>query len=152
LIEDLNTAKTNGSHASVVNSIMDEIIEAKYRNDSFGMTRAQIIQDLDPLPDKTQDETEKILDKGGITKSQYIIKCNLISFVKRFEREQASLTEYASKRSYEVKITLILEEFEKYAQEILGESKEKPEPMKIVNPPEQEIVEEEVLIKEQENE
>ncbi len=118
LIEDLNTAKMNGSHASVVNSIMDEIIEAKYRNDSFGMTRAQIIQDLDPLPDKTQDETEKILDKGGITKSQYIIKCNLISFVKRFEREQASLTEYASKRSYEVKIALILEEFEKYVEEM----------------------------------
>jgi uncharacterized protein (DUF2344 family) len=70
------------------------------------------------LPDKTQDETEKILDKGGITKSQYIIKCNLISFVKRFEREQASLTEYASKRSYEVKIALILEEFEKYVEEM----------------------------------
>lgn len=118
LIEDLNTAKQNGSHASVISAIMGEIIEAKYRNDKSGLTRAQIIQELDPLPDKTQDEAEKIFTKGAITKEQYIIKCNLMSFVKRFEREQAPLTEFASKRPYAVKIALIMDEFLKYVQEL----------------------------------
>jgi hypothetical protein len=138
LIEDLNTAKTNGSHASVIGSIMDEIIESKYRNDKNGMTRAQIIQELDPLPDKTFEETVKILEKGGITKEQFIIKTNLMSFVKRFEREQAPIVEYAAKRPYSTKIDLIEEEFEKYAEEIIGDAPEKAEPSKIVKPPVQE--------------
>jgi hypothetical protein len=124
LIGDLEVAKKNGSHSSVVTTIMDEITEAKFRNDKIGMQRATILQELDPLPDKTFDEAVKILEKGAITKEQFIIKMNLPSFAKRFEREQAPLTEFASARPYSTKIDLILEEFEKYAEEITGEDEE----------------------------
>lgn len=123
LIGDLNTAKTNGSHSSVIGILQDEIIEAKFRNDKVGMSRAQILQELDPLPDKTFDEAVKILEKGGIAKEQFIIHCNLLSFAKRFEREQAPLVEFASARPYATKIELIEEEFESYAEEIMGEDK-----------------------------
>ena len=129
LIEDLNTAKQNGSHSTIVSSIMDEINEAKYRNDRAGMTRAEIIQELDPLPDKTFDEAVTIYDKGGITKPQFIIKANLLAFAKRFEREQIALTEYAALRPYSVKIALIYEEFLKYAQEIIDKEVKKQEPI-----------------------
>ena len=124
LIEELDTAKKNGSHSSITSSIMDEITETKYRNDSHGLDRAKIIQELDPLPDKTQEEAEKILDKKGITLEQYIIKSQLMNFVKRFEREQAPLVEYGSAIDYSKKIEGIYEEFEKYAEEIIGEDPE----------------------------
>jgi hypothetical protein len=132
LITELDLAKKNGSHSSITASIMDEITETKYRNDLSGMDRAKIIQELDPLPDKTQEEAEKILDYGGITLEQYIIKSQLMSFVKRFERENVSLTEFASSRSYKEKIESIYEEFEKYAEEIIGEEPEGPEVTEII--------------------
>lgn len=153
LIEELKTAKENGSHSAVTSSIMDEIVETKYRNDKHGLTRAQIIQELDPLPDKTQEEAEKILDKKGITLEQYIIKSQLINFVKRFEREQSSLVEFGSAIDYGKKIESIYEEFERYADEIMGE-----EPEEIITPvipdkdkPPVNVTDEEVLINNEEN-
>lgn len=131
LVNELDIAKKNGSHPSITYSIMEEITETKYRNDSFSLDRAKIIQELDPLPDKTQDEAEKILDKKGITLVQYIIKSQLMNFVKRFEREQVNLVEYASAVDYGKKIDGIYEEFEKYAEEIIGEEPE-PEPEEIL--------------------
>ena len=119
LIEELNTAKENGSHASVIVAIMDEVIESKYRNDTSGLSRAKIIQELDPLPDKTQDESLTIFEKGGITKAQYVIKSQLLNFVNRFEREQASLIEFGSQIDFKLKIQSIYEELEKYAQEVI---------------------------------
>ena len=150
LIQQLNDAKDKGSHASVISSIMDETLETKYRNDSSGLMRAKIIQELDPLPDKTQEEAEKILDKKGITLEQYIIKSQLLNFVKRFEREQASLVVFASARNYKDKIDSIYEEFTKYAEEIIGNTKKDITQLSNQNNPlNNEISKEEILINNQ---
>ena len=117
-ISQIKDVKDNGGHSVIVSAIMDEALEAKYRNDQNGLTRAKIIQELDPLPDKTQEESEAILDKKGITLEQFIIKSQLLNFVRRFEREQAPLVIYASARDYKDKIDLIYEEFQEYAKEI----------------------------------
>jgi hypothetical protein len=149
-MQQLSDAKDKGSHTSVISAIMDETLETKYRNDSSGLTRAKIIQELDPLPDKTQEEAEKILDKKGITLEQYIIKSQLLNFVKRFEREQASLVVFAAARDYKDKIDLIYEEFVKYAKEIIGEPVN-PENIisQSIKPLDNEISEEEILINNQ---
>ena len=147
-IEQLKDVKDKGGHASVVSAIMDETLEAKYRNDKNGLTRAKIIQELDPLPDKSQEEAEAILDKKGITIEQYIIKSQLLNFVKRFEREQASLVVFASARNYKDKIDLIYDEFVKYAKEITANSSEPKNIIPFVEEPlDNKISEEEVLIK-----
>jgi len=147
-IEQLKEVKDKGGHTAVVSAIMDETLEAKYRNDKNGLTRAKIIQELDPLPDKSQEEAEAILDKRGITIEQFIIKSQLLNFVKRFEREQASLVVFASARNYKDKIDLIYDEFIKYAKEITENSSE---PKNIIpfaeEPPDNEISQKEVLIK-----
>jgi hypothetical protein len=121
---------------------MEEITETKYRNDSFSLNRAKIIQELDPLPDKTQDEAEKILDKKGITLEQYIIKSQLMNFVKRFEREQINLVEYASALDYDKKINAIYEEFVKYAEEIIGDE---PEPEPVIVPGQQQPIDQGII-------
>jgi len=121
LIGDLDTAKKNGSHSSIIDAIMNKVIEAEYRNDTNGYSRAKIIQELDPLPDKTQDEAMSIYKEGGISKEQFIIKCQLLNFVRRFEREQrVSLVDFASARPYGEKIKGIYDEFIIYTKEITG--------------------------------
>jgi len=147
-IEQLKEVKDKGGHTAVVSAIMDETLEAKYRNDKNGLTRAKIIQELDPLPDKTQEEAEAILDKRGITIEQFIIKSQLLNFVKRFEREQASLVVFASARDYKDKIDLIYDEFIKYAKEITENSSEPKNIIPFVEEPSvNEISQKEVLIK-----
>ena len=147
-IEQLKEVKDKGGHTAVVSAIMDETLEAKYRNDKNGLTRAKIIQELDPLPDKTQEEAEAILDKRGITIEQFIIKSQLLNFVKRFEREQASLVVFASARDYKDKIDLIYDEFIKYAKEITENSSEPKNIIPFVEKPSvNEISQKEVLIK-----
>lgn len=147
-IEQLKEVKDKGGHTVVVSAIMDETLEAKYRNDKNGLTRAKIIQELDPLPDKTQEEAEAILDKRGITIEQFIIKSQLLNFVKRFEREQASLVVFASARDYKDKIDLIYDEFIKYAKEITENSSEPKNIIPFVEEPSvNEISQKEVLIK-----
>jgi len=147
-IGQLKDVKDKGGHASIVSAIMDETLEAKYRNDKNGLTKAKIIQELDPLPDKTQEEAETIFEKKGITIEQFIIKSQLLNFVKRFEREQASLVVFASSRNYKDKIDLIYDELVKYAKEITENSSEPKNIIPFVEEsPGNEISQKEVLIK-----
>jgi len=135
LIGDLDTAKKNGSHSSIIDAIMNKVIEAEYRNDTNGYSRAKIIQELDPLPDKTQDEALSIYKEGGISKEQFIIKCQLLNFVRRFEREQrVSLVDFASARPYGEKIKSIYDEFIIYSKEITGSEPIPPVANKIRQP------------------
>ena len=133
LTQELSDSKTNGSHAVIIDSIIDEINETKFKNDQKGMNRMRIIRDLDPLPEQTLDESIKIVNMGGITRVDFIIKSHLMNFVRRFEREQqVPLVDFASKRSYDLKISSILDEFKKYAQEMI-DSEPEEEPEEIVN-------------------
>lgn len=125
LTTELEESRRFGSPSSMIYQLMQEITETKYRSDSYSLARARIIQELDPLPEKTQLEADGILLNGGITQSQYIIKCQLMNFVNRFEREQANLVDFASARDYGDKMDLIKESFEEYAQEIIDKSQTK---------------------------
>lgn len=71
---------------------------------------------------------------GGITRVDFIIKSHLMNFVRRFEREQqVPLVDFASKRSYDLKISSILDEFKKYAQEMIDSEPEEEEEEEVIN-------------------
>ena len=73
------------------------------------------------VADKTIDEAMLIYQQGGLSTRDFVIKSYLMSFVRRFEREQAPLVDFASKRNYDEKIKSILEEIYKYADEKMAE-------------------------------
>jgi hypothetical protein len=101
----------------MVDAVSSELIETKFRNDSGGKMRANVIQDLDPLPGKTIDEVIKIKNAGGIDKISFIIKLNLMSFVRRFEREQLPIAQFMKVGEYNERVKIILDEFKKYVNE-----------------------------------
>jgi hypothetical protein len=109
----------------MLDTIGEEMIETKFRNDTSGKVRAEVIRDLDPLPnitgtnksgDSPIDETIKIYTGGGIDEETFIIKCNLMNFVRRFEREQLPISQFIKKGDYNERINLIMNEFKKYAE------------------------------------
>ena len=126
LTENLKAGKDNGLDEGIIDSITDELLETKFRNDKGSLMRARILRDLDPLPDKSIDEAILIKDAGGIDKINFVIKANKISFAKRFDREQMPLQFFGENLSYDVKIKKIKDEFVKYAGEI-DSSEQRPE-------------------------
>ena len=117
LHQDFKMAKEAGASETILEQIQTNILNTKYKEDLHSRQKAEIIRDIDPLPEKTIEEAIKIFEKEGISKINFIIKANLIKFVRRFERENISLVEFASNIDYSRKIETILERFKKYANE-----------------------------------
>lgn len=127
--EDLMTEKESMAGDDIMtDAVSSELIETKFRNDSGGKIRANVINDLDPLPGKSIEECIQIKDAGGIDELAFKIKCNLMPFTRRFEREQLPIAQFMKEGEYRERVELILEEFKKYA----GEFEEKE--LEIVNP------------------
>ena len=117
LHQDFKLAKESGASDTILSQIQDNILDTKHKEDRYSRKRAEIIRDLDPLPEKTIEETIKILDKGGIDKINFIIKSNLVNFVRRFERDNINLVDFGRDINYAQKIKTIQNEFKDYARE-----------------------------------
>lgn len=118
LQEELRSAKESGASEVIVSAIGDNILNTRYRDDKQNRQRADIIDELDPMPNKTMEEAIAILENGGVDKINFIIKSNLLRFVKRFERENTDVVNFGSLTNYNRKIEQILESFKMYAEEM----------------------------------
>ena len=115
---DFKIAKEAGASEVILDDIYQKIVNTNYRSDNRSLARAQIIRELDPLPDRTDKEVINIFDKGGIDKINFVIKTNLLKFVQRFERSNGGLVEFGSAIDFDTKINEILNKFKQYADEI----------------------------------
>lgn len=106
----------------VYDALHEELLETKFRSDTAGKTRADVILDLDPLPGRTIKEAEEIQKAGGITSEEYQLKARMMSFVRRFEREQLPLNKFVMSGDYSERLKLIKEEFKKYESEFRQDS------------------------------
>jgi hypothetical protein len=126
-VADLSEELAITTNDALKDSILNEINETKFKNDVRGLTRMKIIREIDPIPDKTIDEAILIYQQGGLSTRDFVIKTYLMNFIRRFEREQAPLVDFAQQKNYDLKIQSILEEIYKYADEKITED-QKPEP------------------------
>jgi len=117
LHNDLKKAKETGAGEAIISNISDKILNTEYKEDRQSRIRAEIIRDIDPLPERDLEEAIKIFEKGAIDKINFVIKSNLLNFVRRFERENITLSEFAKNIDYAKKISLITEKFKEYANE-----------------------------------
>ena len=64
-------------------------------------------------------EAAELFKVGGIDKINFIIKSNLISFVRRFERENTNVVNFGSLVNYNRKIEQVQEALKMYASEMI---------------------------------
>jgi hypothetical protein len=124
LQEELTKAKESGAPDAILESINNNILHTKYRDDNRSVTRANIITDLDPLPNRSLKEATELFKAGGIDKINFIIKSNLISFVRRFERENVDIVKFGSLTNYNRKVQQIFEALKSYANEMIQNGKD----------------------------
>lgn len=117
VLADLNTAKTNKAPEAVIEDLNQMFFDTKYRTDSESAERVKICNDLDPYPLKSVEEVMTYFDKGLISKETMLIKLNLTSYLKRFERENVPLLQFAEGADYGRKIETIYQTLIKYAKE-----------------------------------
>ena len=118
LQEELKEAKESGAGLSIIEAISDNIINTKYRDDKNSKRRAEIIDELDPLPHYSLKDSIEILKNNGVDKINFIIKTNLTNFVKRFERENIDIVKFGSLGTFSRKIEQIRQKFIEYANEM----------------------------------
>ena len=116
-MKDYSFAKDNGAGVAILDSINSQVIQAKYKDNHEAAERARIINDLDPLPQVSNDEISDLLTAGLITAEDAKIKVNLMRYVRRFEIENLPLCEFGKDSTYQKKIETITNQFKVYASE-----------------------------------
>ena len=126
LRERYKTAKESGASESELDALQTQITETEYRNNPLQLQRMLILSELEPYRHLTRDEVLSLYDKGIISDTDMRVKLNFANFVKRFERENINVIEFASQRTFADKIRIIGETLARYAQEDAAKGREQP--------------------------
>lgn len=121
ILQELTSAKNAKVNPSIVSALEIDYANAKFNADDKTKDFMVNIYILNPLAGVAEDDKVLQLQNGGITEKDYIISCNIASFVKMAMNADA---EFAAK-SYEEKAKTIAG----YADAIIKANSEKQEVM-----------------------
>lgn len=121
--EDLQSrfdnAKKIGLPINEVTSIYRQLIETKYDNNKSKRDREVMMIDLQDFPFYSIEECIKLKKEGALDAFQLSLKTNFYSFIKRFERENGTITMFGANLDYGVRVDRIKEALEVYNQEVI---------------------------------
>lgn len=120
LRERYKAAKEAGMSEAELDMMQNQIIQTEYRNDPMQLRRMLILSELEPYRHLSRAEATDLFKANIISEEDLRIKLNFPNFVRRFERENMNILEFGSELPYERKIAIIMEEFRKYASELVS--------------------------------
>lgn len=120
LRERYKAAKEAGMSEAELDMMQNQIIQTEYRNDPMQLRRMLILSELEPYRHLSRAEATDLFKANIISEEDLRIKLNFPNFVRRFERENMNILEFGSELPYEDKITIIMDEFRKYASELVS--------------------------------
>jgi len=123
LMGEYEKAKLNGEPDEEIDLIYRQIIMSKYKGNDDRIQRSWILLNLNPEPHKTVEQSRELKQDGSLSQVDFVIKSRFNNFVMRFEREQSNILDFGRELTFEDKISKIYEEFEKYANESIKNSK-----------------------------
>lgn len=126
--EMLLTQYQEAVKAETPDEILDEMLnnfyQTKYRNNPQQMQREMIISALDPFRHRSLSQVKELFDKGYIEFADYYLKFNFSTLIARFERENASITQFGSLLDFSTKIERIKEALQQYGTTIESRTRE----------------------------
>ena len=117
LRERYKNAREAGVPEAELDMMLNQIVEAEYRNDPTQMRRMLVLSELEPYRHLSRSEAVEMFEKGLISETDLRVKLNFANFVRRFERENTNILEFGSAIPYASKIAKITAEFARYAEE-----------------------------------
>lgn len=123
--EELKSAKEAGLPTYELQNQIQGIYRNKYREQPQLLGRNQILSELEPYPALTIQEVAELVGKGYASEDKLKVKIDFESLVRRFEREQMSVVDFASVLPLATKIDTINSKLLEYVAE---DSTSKPQP------------------------
>lgn len=96
---------------------LDSIYRNKYRDQPQVLKRNTILSHLEPYPGYTIQEIAELVGEGLADKDKFKIKLEFDSLIKRFEREQMNIVDFASARPIQTKVDIITQKLKEYVTE-----------------------------------
>lgn len=112
---------------SLKTGLQIDYAKAEFGDDCIEAKLIKTIYELDPLPNKTEDEKMTVLSNKGTTESKYILSANLPSFINRAMSE--------NDKFLDLKYSEKMDVLDKYIQEIIADNKKNVIPIVPVSNP-----------------
>ncbi len=124
LQEKFANAKKAGLPRIELDMIFSQLLDTKYKTNPDIIQKMKLVNSIDPLPYDSSDEKLKKYQNKIISKQEYIISERMSTFVSRFESEQGSIIKFGIKAKEADRKKIILEQFNKYANETIESTKD----------------------------
>ncbi len=114
--DQLKQAKDTGLPNYELQNQILAIFRNKYRDQPDLLSRNEILSQLEPYPGLTITEVADLVGKGLANKEKLMMKIEFDSLIRRFEREQMNVVDFASARPLQTKIDIILTKLREYVK------------------------------------
>ena len=117
LRERYKSAKEAGASEAELDALHDKILETEFRNNPVMQQRMLILADVEPYRHMSRDEVVAMTNVGAIPREDMLLKVNFADYIRRFERENMNIIEFAANIDYARKVEAIRERLREYARE-----------------------------------
>jgi hypothetical protein len=107
LLEWYQQAKKDGADDITLDSLRDQYLQTKHKNNPDRYYREKVLFDLDPLRHMTKAEAGGLYQQGIIAFEDYYLKVNFSTLIARFERENITVEAFGEALEYDRKIESI---------------------------------------------
>lgn len=130
--EQIKLAKDNNANAAILNAMEVEYAGKVFNNDSEIAEMVNLVLQLDPLANITEDDKMSRLSNKGITQQTYVISSNINQFVQRAIEENAGFMDFEKPRQREI--------IAKYAADMMAEQDSATQITTQIIPPDEEEI------------
>ena len=117
LRERYKSAKEAGASEAELDALHDKILETEFRNNPVMQQRMLILADVEPYRHMSRDEVVAMTNVGAIPREDMLLKVNFADYIRRFERENMNIIEFAANIDYARKVEAIRDRLREYARE-----------------------------------
>jgi hypothetical protein len=107
--EELQNAKTNKLNPAIINEMEIEYANKKFAGKPEVQRKLAAVLTLDPLANVSEDDKGMRLTNNGVTQDDYILSCNINSFVERAISEDENFLVLDTKQQKEVLLKYVAE-------------------------------------------
>ncbi len=125
LLEQYQDAQLKNTPDEILDGMLADYHQTKYRNNPEQLQRERMLTNLDPYRHRTLAQVQSLFDKSVIPFDEYYLKFNFSTLIARFERENVSVTEFGKALSFDARIEAIQSTLLGYGTTI--EARTKPE-------------------------
>jgi hypothetical protein len=112
-----HAAREGGSDDAILDSLYDQYLQTKHKNNPGLYYRARVLFDLDPLRHTTKADAGQLYATGIVSFEDYYLKVNFSTLIGRFERDNIPVQLFGEILEYPRKIEAIREGLNAYIQQ-----------------------------------